>query len=137
LTEAVYNGTFRKTADNWCSMKKGASIMLRLSTTPRDRRAKDGQVGMSLGIAGAVVAVERMVVGRRERLQSLAAARFAVGDVVCSPAGGPSPRGCAPAGVSDDYQDYYYFLAAVGRKAEFAAYRVGAHLAVCAVAGIV
>ena len=60
--------------------------------------------------------------GRRP--QSRAVAGVAVGDVVRSPGDGPSPRGCAPAGVSDDYQDYYYFLAAVGRKAEFVADRL-------------
>jgi len=57
--------------------------MLRLSSTPRDRRAKDGEVGMSLGSAGAVVAVGRVVVGRVAWPQSLAAFGGAVGNVVC------------------------------------------------------
>ena len=37
----------------------------------------------------------------------------------CSPAGvAPSPLGCAPPGSSDDFDDYYYFLASLGRKSE-------------------
>jgi len=36
------------------------------------------------------------------------------------------------AGISDDYQDYYYFLAAVGRKSESIATQLGVHVSFCA-----
>ncbi|MDP6466311.1 MAG: hypothetical protein QF918_01135, partial [Pirellulaceae bacterium] len=35
------------------STKKGSSIMLRLQTKPHDRRAKDGELEMSLGMSGS------------------------------------------------------------------------------------
>lgn len=56
--------TFRELCGNRRSMKKGSSIMPRLKRTPRDRRATDGEVEMSLGIARAAVAVSRVVGGR-------------------------------------------------------------------------
>ena len=69
--------------------------MLRLQDTPHDRRAKDGEIEMSLGMSRTMVGVERLAGGRRTVTTWLRAA-----------------------GVSDDFQDYYYLLACVGRKSE-------------------
>ena len=57
--------------------------MLRLQYTRHDRRAKDGEIEMSLGISRAVVGVERVVGGGVARPQSLAAAGAAGRHPVC------------------------------------------------------
>ena len=55
--------------------------------------------------------------------QSLAAAGLAPGYSVC-PGHRTVTTWLRAAGISDDYQDYYYFLAAVGRKSESVATRL-------------
>jgi len=62
-----------------------------------------------------MVGVERLALGRVACSQSLAAARTAGWHFVCQR---PAYRDNRAAGVSDDFQDYYYFFAAVGRKSE-------------------
>ena len=86
---------------------------------------------MSLEVAGAVVPVECVVGGRVAWPQSLAAAGVAVGDVVCRRSATVTTW-LRAAGVSDDFQDYYYFLVGVGRKSESVATQfLGLVLACC------
>ena len=74
--------------------------MLRLPQRAHDRRAKDGKSSMSLDKPGRMVGM-LFAHGRRTVTTWLRAA-----------------------GISVHYQDYYYFLAALGRKTESVATRL-------------
>ncbi len=102
--------------------KKGSSIKLLLRNRRQDRRAKDGEARMSLGISRRLVELEPVVGGRVARAQSVAIAGAVVGMLF---AGGRRTvtTWLRAAGISDDYQDYYYFLASLGRKTESVATR--------------
>src|SRR5437762_9815348 len=57
--------------------------MLQLRNKPHNGRAKDGETGMSLGVPGGMVRVDRMAGGRIARPQSLAVAGVVERDAFC------------------------------------------------------
>ena len=73
---------FLKKQRNLISTKKGSSIMLWLQDTRQDRRAKDGEFEMSLGLSRTMVGVERVAGSRAACSQSLAVAGLVGGHVV-------------------------------------------------------
>ena len=96
--------------------------MLRLSTLPHNGGAKDGEFGMSLSLSRTVVGLERMAccgVARSQLPVLLTGSLFANGRRTVT-------TWLRAAGVSNDYQDYYYVLTSVGRNSKSVASRLEA-----------